>query len=60
MLPVSFGPAIEVGPREDRFEAMERVRSFMADCGADTTPDPKLLARRRGAGSVVRASLQHK
>jgi 1-acyl-sn-glycerol-3-phosphate acyltransferase len=45
-LTVSFGPAIEVRRRDDRFETIERVRSFMTACGAETTPDPKMLARR--------------
>lgn len=43
---VSFGAPIHVGPRDDRVEVMERVRLFMAACGADTTLDPKLAARR--------------
>ena len=50
-LGVRFGAPIEVRRREDRFEAMERVRQFLASCGARTTPDPKLAARRRAAGA---------
>jgi 1-acyl-sn-glycerol-3-phosphate acyltransferase len=45
-IPVSFGAPIHVGRRDDRLEVMERVRLFMEACGADTTPDPKLAARR--------------
>jgi 1-acyl-sn-glycerol-3-phosphate acyltransferase len=37
---VSFGAPIRVAPGDDPLEAMERVRLFMAACGADTTPDP--------------------
>jgi 1-acyl-sn-glycerol-3-phosphate acyltransferase len=48
-IPVSFGAPIHVGPRDDRFEVMERVRLFMEACGAHTTPDPKLAARRAAA-----------
>jgi 1-acyl-sn-glycerol-3-phosphate acyltransferase len=50
-LTVSFGPAIEVQRRDDRLETMERVRLFMMQCGAATTQDPKLLARRVRAGA---------
>jgi hypothetical protein len=46
---VRFGAPIAVSPDDDRFEVMERVRLFMADCGAETTPDPKLAARRTAA-----------
>jgi 1-acyl-sn-glycerol-3-phosphate acyltransferase len=46
---VSFGAPIHVGPRDDRFEVMERVRLFMEACGADTTPDTRLAARRAAA-----------
>lgn len=46
---VTFGSPIAVTEAEDRFEVMERVRCFMAGCGADTTQDPKLAARRRAA-----------
>jgi 1-acyl-sn-glycerol-3-phosphate acyltransferase len=52
-LSVRFGPPIHVRRTGDRFEAMERVRQFLASCGAQTTPDPKLAARRRAA--VARA-----
>jgi 1-acyl-sn-glycerol-3-phosphate acyltransferase len=48
-LVVSFGAPIRADPREDRYEVMERVRLFMERCGAETTPDPKLAARRRAA-----------
>lgn len=46
---VSFGAPIHVAQRAERFEAMERVRQFMAACGAQTTPDPKLSIRRAAA-----------
>lgn len=54
---VSVGAPIHVGPRDDRFEAMERVRMFMETCGAQTTPDPKLLARR--AAAAAKAAQAH-
>ena len=57
-LTVSFGPAIEVGRRDDRFETIERVRLFMAQCGADTTQDPKLVARRVHPRVDVRSTRQ--
>lgn len=50
-IPVSFGAPIHAGPRADRLEVMERVRLFMEACGADTTPDPKLAARRAAAAA---------
>ncbi|MDO8213299.1 1-acyl-sn-glycerol-3-phosphate acyltransferase [Conexibacter sp. CPCC 206217] len=50
-LRVCFGAPIEVGPRDDRFEVMERVRQFMEACGAVTSPDPKLAARRAAAAA---------
>jgi len=43
---VSFGAPIRSDPHDDRLEVMERVRLFMEACGADTTPDPRLEARR--------------
>ena len=46
---VSFGAPLHPGRLDDRFEVMEQVRLFMASCGADTTPDPKLAARRAAA-----------
>ncbi len=50
---VSIGAPIAVGAGDDRVETMEQVRVFMAACGADTTPDPKLERRRAArAGSV--------
>jgi 1-acyl-sn-glycerol-3-phosphate acyltransferase len=48
---VSFGAPVYVGLRDDRFEVMERARQFMEACGADTTPDPKLAARRAAAAA---------
>jgi 1-acyl-sn-glycerol-3-phosphate acyltransferase len=48
---VSFGAPIRSGPHDDRFEVMERVRVFMEACGADTTPDPRLEARRTEAAT---------
>jgi 1-acyl-sn-glycerol-3-phosphate acyltransferase len=53
---ICFGDPIAVARAEDRLEAMERVRLFMAGCGAATTPDPKLAARRAAAGSLTGAS----
>ncbi|MCW2998300.1 MAG: phospholipid/glycerol acyltransferase [Solirubrobacterales bacterium] len=55
-IPVSFGAPIHVGPRDDRFEVMERVRLFMEACGADTTQDPKLVARRAAAAKAARTA----
>ncbi|MGI8413448.1 MAG: lysophospholipid acyltransferase family protein [Solirubrobacteraceae bacterium] len=52
---VSFGAPIHVGRRDDRLEVMERVRLFMEACGADTTPDPKLAARRAAAAATKAA-----
>lgn len=45
-IPVTFGAPVRVAPRDDRLEVMERIRVFMKDCGAETTPDPRLAARR--------------
>lgn len=45
-LRVSFGAPIRVSADDDRLEVMDGVRAFMASCGAETTPDPKLDARR--------------
>lgn len=45
-LRVSFGEPVRVTADDDRLEVMEGVREFMAACGAETTPDPKLAARR--------------
>jgi 1-acyl-sn-glycerol-3-phosphate acyltransferase len=57
---VSFGAPIRVAPSDDPLEAMERVRLFMAACGADTTPDPKfatqLPAASEQAGQTASAS----
>jgi 1-acyl-sn-glycerol-3-phosphate acyltransferase len=55
-LRVRFGAPIQVGRREDRFEVMERVRLFMASCGAQTTPDPKLAVRRAAAAGAARVA----
>ncbi|ADB51569.1 lysophospholipid acyltransferase family protein [Conexibacter woesei] len=52
-LRVSFGGPLRVAPGEDRFEVMERVRLFMEECGAQTTPDPKLAARRAAAAAAA-------
>jgi 1-acyl-sn-glycerol-3-phosphate acyltransferase len=41
---VRFGEPIRVGPDDDPVEAIERVRLFLAECGADTTRDPRLAA----------------
>jgi 1-acyl-sn-glycerol-3-phosphate acyltransferase len=51
-IPVSFGPPIAVTADDDRLEIMEQVRLFMASCGADTTPDPNLAARRAAMATV--------
>lgn len=48
-LRVRFGPPIQVGPGDDVLEAMERVRLFMAACGAPTKVHPDLAARRTAA-----------
>jgi 1-acyl-sn-glycerol-3-phosphate acyltransferase len=45
-LRVAFGAPIAAQPDADVHETMEQVRRFMASCGADTTPDPKLVARQ--------------
>lgn len=42
---VSFGAPISVSPGTAPVDAMERVRLFMAGCGADTTQDPRLGPR---------------
>lgn len=47
---VSFGQPIPVAAGDDRFELMERVRLFIAGCGAETTPDPKYLRRQKVRG----------
>jgi 1-acyl-sn-glycerol-3-phosphate acyltransferase len=39
---VSFGEPIEVGYDDAPIDVMEAVRTFLEDCGADTTPDPRL------------------
>jgi 1-acyl-sn-glycerol-3-phosphate acyltransferase len=52
---VSLGVPIRVGPGEDRLEVMETVRLFMATCGAETTPDPRLLVQR---AAVVETAAQ--
>ncbi len=46
---VSFGAPIQVGRGDDPVRVMERVRLFLEACGADTTPDPKLVSQRAGA-----------
>jgi 1-acyl-sn-glycerol-3-phosphate acyltransferase len=43
---VSFGAPIQVTTDDICLEVMESVRLFMDACGADTTPDPRLAARR--------------
>lgn len=48
---VRFGAPIHVGRHDDRLEVMEQVRTFMEAGGADTTPDPKLAARRAAAAA---------
>lgn len=50
---VSFGAPIPVGPDEQPREAMEGVRLFMVASGAETTPDPRLAARRATAAEKV-------
>jgi 1-acyl-sn-glycerol-3-phosphate acyltransferase len=47
---VAFGPPIQPDPSLHRTEVMERVRAFLAEQGASTTPDERaqrLRARRR-------------
>jgi len=46
---ITIGAPIAVGPDDDRLQAMEEVRLFMADCGALTTPDPRLGLPREPA-----------
>lgn len=55
-LRVTFGRPIGVGASGDPYETMERVRLFMEGCGAQTTPDPKLAARRAGAAAAARTT----
>jgi hypothetical protein len=43
---VTFGLPIYVGADAEPLEVMETIRLFMAECGADTTPDPRLAALR--------------
>jgi 1-acyl-sn-glycerol-3-phosphate acyltransferase len=45
-LRVRFGPPIQVGSGDDVLEALERVRLFMAACGAQTRVHPDLAGRR--------------
>jgi len=52
---ITFGEPIQVGPDDDPFEVMERVRLFMASCGAETTADPKLAERRAVAALAAGA-----
>lgn len=42
-----FGPAIEPQPGEHRTEVMERVRQFLASCGAETTLDKRVARTLR-------------
>jgi 1-acyl-sn-glycerol-3-phosphate acyltransferase len=51
-LRISFGHPLHVGQGDDLHEAMENVRLFMQVCGAQTTPDPKLGARRAAAATA--------
>ncbi len=53
---VQFGAPLQVAADDDPYETMERVRLFMASCGAETTPDPKLAARREAAASSARVA----
>lgn len=43
-LEVRFGAPIRPRAGEDRSEVMERVRLFFAESGAETTPDPRVVA----------------
>jgi len=54
-IPVTFGSPIHVRPGDDRLEVMETIRLFMERCGAQTTPDPKLAARRAAAAAKAAA-----
>jgi 1-acyl-sn-glycerol-3-phosphate acyltransferase len=47
---VRFGAPIRPAEGESHREVMERVRHFLADCGARTTPDPRFARRARGEG----------
>ena len=46
---VRFGPPIRAAGAGHRTEVMERVREFFASCGAETTPDKRVVAARRRA-----------
>ena len=58
---VRFGPPIRVAPTDAALEAMERVRLFMAACGAQTRVHPDLAAHRaatRAATATARRSAE--
>ncbi|MEA2169006.1 MAG: 1-acyl-sn-glycerol-3-phosphate acyltransferase [Solirubrobacteraceae bacterium] len=44
---VAFGPPIAPGSGEHRTEVMDRVRTFFADSGAETTVDKRIARQRR-------------
>jgi 1-acyl-sn-glycerol-3-phosphate acyltransferase len=48
---VRFGRPIRPAEGEHRTDVMERVRLFFEDCGATTTPDKRVEARRRRAAA---------
>jgi 1-acyl-sn-glycerol-3-phosphate acyltransferase len=48
---VAFGPPIHPLPDEHRTDLMERVRLFFESQGATTTPDKRIVARRRAASA---------
>src|SRR4051794_10392076 len=43
---IRFGPPVRPRAGEHRIEVMERVRLFFDASGAETTPDPRIAARR--------------
>jgi 1-acyl-sn-glycerol-3-phosphate acyltransferase len=55
-IPITFGEPIHIGPGDHRLEVMERVRLHMEACGAETTQDPKLVARRRATAKKQAAA----
>lgn len=48
---IHFGPPVRPGDSEHRVDVMERVRLFFETSGAVTTPDKRIVARARRAGS---------
>lgn len=52
---VRFGAPIRPREGEHRSDVMERVRLFFAESGAETTPDPRVLARGERFGDRAAA-----